>query len=186
MGARISTSSRGSPRSGHAGVLEGPNRPSADFFHTRASKCASPRAWVNSATSASSCCSRFDGPDLPAISPARPDSRSCRFQFPTDCSDTVARRAASATLTPPAMTDNTIRTFSSADSAAGLAMNDQTPSTGHTRKKRVLPQSLTRDNNNVGPVSSTRLKPGFVGGRPFDKNASLPSRPRSDSANVHV
>ncbi len=56
----------------HLEVLEGPSRPSADFFHTRSSTAASPSAWVRSATSASSCCSRVDGPDLPAA------SASCR------------------------------------------------------------------------------------------------------------
>jgi hypothetical protein len=45
----------------------------------------------------------------------------------TDCSDTFARRAASATVTSPATIDSTIRTFSSAWNAGGLAMNDQTP-----------------------------------------------------------
>src|SRR5690606_24969968 len=111
----------------HLEVLEGPSRPSADFFHTRTSRCASPRAWVNSATSASSCCSRVEGPDFPAARPVLPASRNARFQFPTDCSDTFARRAASATVTSPAKTDNTILVFSSAGTAGGLAMNDQTP-----------------------------------------------------------
>jgi transposase len=52
------------PRSRHARLdadhlefLEGPSRPSADFFRTRISTAASPRAWVSSATSASSCSS---------------------------------------------------------------------------------------------------------------------------------
>ena len=45
-------------------------------------------------TSASSCCSRVDGPDFPATSPDLPASRNWRFQFPTDCSDTVARLVA--------------------------------------------------------------------------------------------
>ncbi|MER5642858.1 hypothetical protein ABT095_38750, partial [Kitasatospora sp. NPDC002227] len=42
--------------------------------------------------------------------------------------------------------DSTIRTFSSGGSAGGLTMIDQTPSSSRTRKKRALPQSLTRDN----------------------------------------
>lgn len=37
----------------HLEVLEGPKRPSADFFHTRISTAASPSAWVSSATAAS-------------------------------------------------------------------------------------------------------------------------------------
>src|SRR5690606_32502754 len=122
-----------------------------------AARCASPKAWVSSVISASSCCSRVDGPDFPATSPERPDSRNCRFQFPTDCSDTFARRAASATVTSPARTDNTILTFSSAGTAGGLAMNDQTPSTGQTRNKRALPQSLTRDKHNLLKALGLRL-----------------------------
>src|SRR5665648_802436 len=47
-------------------VLEGPSRPSADLFQTRSSTAASRNAWVRSATSASNCCSRVDGPALPA------------------------------------------------------------------------------------------------------------------------
>src|SRR5699024_3243215 len=45
----------------HLEVLEGPNRPSALFFHTRISTAASPRACVRSSTCASSCSSRVDG-----------------------------------------------------------------------------------------------------------------------------
>jgi hypothetical protein len=47
-----------------------------------------------------------------------------RFQFPTDCSDTFARRAASARVISPARIDNTIRTFSSAGNTGGLAMTN--------------------------------------------------------------
>ena len=74
----------------HLEVLEGPRRPSALFFHTRISTAASPRAWVRSTTSASSWASRVDGPDFPATRPVLPASRNCRFQFPTDCSETFA------------------------------------------------------------------------------------------------
>src|SRR5690606_20225501 len=112
----------------HLEVLEGPRRPSADFFQTRISTAASPSAWVSSTTSASSCASRVEGPDLPAARPVLPASRNCRFQFPTDCSETFALRAASATLISPARIDNTIRVFSSAGNTGGLAMIDQTPS----------------------------------------------------------
>jgi hypothetical protein len=52
---------------------------------------------------------------------------------------------ASATVISPARIDSTIRTFSSGGTAAGLAMNDQTPSNRRARKKRTLPHSLTRD-----------------------------------------
>src|SRR5690606_33826100 len=63
----------------HLEVFEGPSRPSADFCHTRISIAASPSAWVRSAASASSCCSRVVGPDLPAIKPCLPASRNFRL-----------------------------------------------------------------------------------------------------------
>ena len=75
-----------------------------------------------SATSASSCCSRLEGLNFPATMPERPPSRNWRFQFPTDCSETFARLAASVAVTSPASTDSTIRTFSSAGTTGGLAM----------------------------------------------------------------
>jgi hypothetical protein len=81
-------------------------------------------------------------PDLPAA------SRNCRFQFPTDCSDTFARRAASATLISPARIDNTIRVFSSAGNTGGFAMTIRFLR-GQTRKKQVLPRSLTRDTSSA-------------------------------------
>lgn len=66
--------------------------------------------------------------DLPAASPARPyspgrpDFRNCRFQVPTDCSETLARRAASAPATSPSRIDNTILVVSSAGNVGGLAI----------------------------------------------------------------
>ena len=45
--------------------MKGPGRPGVLVFHTRISTAASPRAWVSSATSSSSCCSRLDGPSYP-------------------------------------------------------------------------------------------------------------------------
>ena len=67
----------------HLEVREGPSRPSADFFHTRSSTAASPSARVRSATSASSCCSRVEGPERPAaVRPLLPASRNCRFHVP--------------------------------------------------------------------------------------------------------
>jgi hypothetical protein len=56
-------------------LREGHSRPSADFFQTRNSTAASPRAWVTSATSASSCCSLVDGRERPAASAVLPASR---------------------------------------------------------------------------------------------------------------
>ena len=51
-----------------------------------------------------------------------PASRNARFQFPTDCSDTFSRRAASATLTSPGRIDNTILIFFSAGITGGHVM----------------------------------------------------------------
>jgi hypothetical protein len=64
------------------------------------------------------------GPHRPvAVNPALPASRNCRrFQKPTDCSDTFARRAARRPDSSPARIDITIRVFSSADTAGGLDM----------------------------------------------------------------
>src|SRR5690606_19482902 len=99
-----------------------------------------------------------------------PASRNARFQFPTDCSDTFARRAASATVSSPAKTDNTILVFSSAGTAGGLAMNDQTPHRsgpqatgpatksdarhGHQRRNASGPGPSLRE---PGPLASSRV-----------------------------
>jgi hypothetical protein len=63
----------------HLEVLERPGRRSADFLHTRSSTAASPSAWVRSATSASSCSSRVEGPALPAANGVFPASRKSAF-----------------------------------------------------------------------------------------------------------
>src|SRR6218665_1551933 len=60
----------------HLEVLEEPKRPSALFFHTRISTTASPNTWISSAPSASSCCSRDEGPALPATRLVLPASRN--------------------------------------------------------------------------------------------------------------
>src|SRR6218665_1150371 len=60
----------------HLEVLEEPKRPSALFFHTRISTATSPNAWISSAPSASSCCSRDEGPVLPATRLVLPASRN--------------------------------------------------------------------------------------------------------------
>src|SRR5215207_9841795 len=99
---------------------------------------------ITSVTSASNCCSRVEGPAFPAAKPDLPASRNWRFQFPTHCSDTFARRAASATVISPARIDSTIRTFSSAGNTGGLAMTIRLLD-GQARKKRALPGILTRD-----------------------------------------
>lgn len=118
---------RAKPRSRHARVgadypevRKGPNRPSALFFQTRISIAASPRACVNSATSASNCSSRLDGPVFPATSAALPPSKNSAYQRPIDCSDTFSRRAASARLISPAKIDSTIRIFFSDGITGGL------------------------------------------------------------------
>src|SRR5699024_6274275 len=106
----------------HLEVLKGPSRPSALFFHTRTSIAASPNAWVRSATSSSSCCSREEGLDLPVSRPSFPPSRNCRFQFPIACSETFSRRAASATVISPCNTASTIRSFFSNGILGGRLM----------------------------------------------------------------
>jgi hypothetical protein len=60
---------------------------------------------------------------------------------PTDCSDTFARLAASATVISPARIESTIRTFSSAGNTGGLAVTIRLLD-GQTRKKRALPGIL--------------------------------------------
>src|SRR5690606_20704592 len=114
------------PRDAHAGVgpdhlevLDGGSS-SAERFHTRSSTWASPSAAFTSSSSASSARSRLFGPGLPpSATPWRPASMNWRFQFDTDCSDTFALRAASATLISPARTDSTSRVFSSGGNALG-------------------------------------------------------------------
>jgi hypothetical protein len=97
---------------------------------------------------------------------ALPASRNWRFQFPTHCSDTFARRAASATVISPARIDSTIRTFSSAGNPDGLAMTIRLLD-GQTRKKRALPGILRRDIMSLDPTGagqrrwSTRWKPAL-------------------------
>jgi hypothetical protein len=97
---------------------------------------------------------------------ALPASRNWRFQFPTHCSDTFARRAASATVISPARIDSTIRTFSSAGNTGGLAMTIRLLD-GQTRKKRALPGILRRDIMSLDPTGagqrrwSTRWKPAL-------------------------
>src|SRR5665648_1011843 len=70
---------------------------------------------------------------------------NCRFQFPTDCSETFARRAASATDNSPAKIDRTTRTFSSTGNTGALDMVIRLLQQVTTRNQRALPQSLTRD-----------------------------------------
>ena len=74
-------------------VFVGPRRYSADFFHTRSSTCASPSAAFSSSTSSSSrrTCG-FEPGRPPSAHPYLPPSRNCRFQLPTDCSETFERR----------------------------------------------------------------------------------------------
>ena len=97
---------------------------------------------------------------------ALPASRNWRFQFPTDCSDTFARRAASATVISPARIESTIRTFSSAGNTGGLAMTIRFLD-GQTRKKRALPGILRRDIMSLDPTGagqrrwSIRWKPAL-------------------------
>src|SRR5690606_31240600 len=149
----------------HLEVLEGPSRPSADFFHTRTSRCAAPRAGVNSAAPASSCCSRVEGPDFPAARPVLPASRNARSQSPTACPDTCARRAAAATGTAPAKTDNAVLVFSSAGTAGGLARNDQTPPRSGPQATGPATKSDARQRDHV-----------LVGARPAQGRAARRGR----------
>jgi hypothetical protein len=87
------------------------------------------------------------------------------FPVPDDCSDTFARRAASATVISPARIDSTIRTFSSAGNTGGLAMTIRLLD-GQTRKKRALPGILTRDIiNQLHAAMCTRRRPAQLGGQ---------------------
>jgi hypothetical protein len=65
-----------------------------------------------------------------------------RFQFDTDCSDTFALRAASATDISPARIDNTSRDFSSGGNALGRAIRNLQDQI----KLRPEPDFLKRDN----------------------------------------
>ena len=103
-------------------------------------------------------------------SPARPASKNCRFQFPTDCSETFARRAASATDNSPAKIDRTTRTFSSTGNTGALDMVIRLLQQVTTRNQRDLPQSLTRDTHArvslaAGIVPSTASMGGSPGRR---------------------
>ncbi len=93
----------------HLEVLEGPNLPSADFFHTRISTAASPRAWVKSCTSASSCSSREDGSRLAPRGLLRP--QEVGLHRPIDCSTPSPAGGSLSNTISPANTLNTIRVF---------------------------------------------------------------------------
>ncbi|GEM_PF-1104293 len=90
----------------HLKVLEKPNRPSADFFHGQASRCAPPQhlAQLDDLD-----LQLLQGPDLPATRAVLPASKNSAFHPPIDCSLTFSPRAASAMDTSPANTFNTIR-----------------------------------------------------------------------------
>jgi hypothetical protein len=98
---------------------KGPGRPPALSFQTRISTAASPSACVSSATSASNCSSRVEGPGRPAARAVLPASRKSAVHRPA-CSYTFSRRAASAMLTSPASTLSTIRVFFSTGMLGGL------------------------------------------------------------------
>ena len=143
--------------SAHLEVRKGPSRPSALFFQTRISTAASPKAWVRSATSASSCSSRDVGPDFPAVIPALPASRNCRFPFPIACSETYSRRPASATNTSPCKTDNTIRIFFPTGITGGLPIIFRLAFKKLDQQRTSLPPSLTRDKMRPAPHFASTL-----------------------------
>lgn len=138
----------------HLEVLEGPNRPSADFFHTRSSTAASPRACVSNSTCASSCSSRVDGPDRPAANAVFPASRKSALHRPINCSLTFSRRTASAIAISPANTLSTIQVSRSAGITGGLPLFRLSSKTYTT----ALPQNLTRNNHNHAPAVTTVIE----------------------------
>jgi hypothetical protein len=111
-------STRITPRSAKGPI--GPPRTSS----TPAARPRPPRAWVRSATSASSCCSRVEGRTVL--------SRSTRPYRPPGTAAAPRSRPTARTPSPaapprrpdssPARIDITIRVFSSADTAGGLDM----------------------------------------------------------------
>src|SRR3954463_6908138 len=109
-----------------------------------------------------------EGPDLPATRPARPDSRNCRFQFPTDCSETFARRAASATVTSPARIDNTIADLLLSRERRRPCHERSDSLPGQTRKQRALPESLTRDTVIRGPPTRAVLRGQATASQPAE------------------
>ncbi len=135
-------------------VLEGPSRPAALNFGTRASRCASPKAVVSSVTSACTCCSRVDGPARSASNAVRPASRNSAFHRLIDCSQTFALRAASAVETSRARTLSTILAFCSAAITGGRP----TVLHGHTDHALItgLPRSLERDTPRARPRRCSR------------------------------
>ena len=82
-----------SPRS-----CDAPQAGLANACPTTRSRAAIRAGWGHGplGDSASSCCSRNAGLDLPATIPALPPSRNCRLQFPIAYSETLSPRAASA------------------------------------------------------------------------------------------
>jgi hypothetical protein len=73
-----------------------------------------------------------------------------RFQFDTDCSDTLALRAASAIDSSPASTDNTSRVLSSGGNALGRGIRNLQGQV----KLRPEPDFLKRDTDHHTPLKS--------------------------------
>ena len=125
-----------------------PGRAPPPFRHRRSSMWASPNAEVNSATWASSCCSRLDGVALaPAATARRPPSTNWSRQFAIEVCDTPSRRAASAIETSPRSTATTIRTFSSGVFVGGLPI----PSPSHQHQLCPVSRILTRGTPHLAP-----------------------------------
>jgi hypothetical protein len=108
---------------------------------------------------------RVRGRDRPAaVNTALPAFRNYRFYVPTDCTDTIARRAASGSVSSLARIDNTIRGFSSAGTAGGLDMTIRLLS-GEAHKKRALPQGLMRDIRDTARLQA-RVEAALTGHAP--------------------
>ena len=109
------------------------NRPSADFFHSQASRCAPPQHLAQLDDLA---LQLLQGPDLPATRAVLPASKNSAFHPPIDCSLTFSPRAASAMDTSPANTFNTIRHRGPKDGLPMLRLSFKTYTTPlpHTRR----------------------------------------------------
>ncbi len=104
-------------------VWEGTERYSPEFLRTLSCTYASPSAVFSSEISARSSRSRCALRDAPPSRAVRPPSRNCLFQLPTDCSETFARRAASASVYWPERTPITTLSLSEAGITGGRGIS---------------------------------------------------------------
>jgi hypothetical protein len=103
QGCRVASKTSRSTSPPQCGLPRGPRRAQPALralLPDPSSTCASPSAWVNSTTSASSRSSRLDGPDRPTTSAVLPASMNSAFQRPIDCSETFSFRTAQRSTFP--------------------------------------------------------------------------------------